>query len=524
MKNLICVIFLLNIFISIIAQINGLLITPMKKNLNNYYIKIFYDKDKGKSEFVKINMALDFSFIPLSQMVDYKIISENEIIEIDNSEYNTKLISCNNFYFENNSEHNIENFNFYYINKTQLNKEDKYKDNTKYSNIYKGQFGLSPLYAEENENLLNILKQNKLINKMSFGFSFNYKQNNEDILFFGEIEEKNKKFLLNNKKILTKLDLNTKLIKKFNKWGFKLDAVVVEKSTGLTKNIKHKYFAYFNLIEDRIFVPDKIMEYLISRVFNTYIKNKICFVTEYGDKKFINCFKKKINKEKKNFPSIIFVVDNYGFKLAYDDLFINSVNKNEIIFIIQKNYYDIDTSIILFGSRFLKKFTTEFDLEENKISFHSENVIPIINLEKIEDDSWKDIIRDYNQETEHYDSNYGNDKENKDEEEENDNTNNEQSDNDNNYDKKEKENVKNSNDINNDNEKNKKESTNNYNDNNDNQDSYDYNVYIKILLSIFIIIIIIVGIFVFFKERKKIRIKHEKDYFETPFNDNKNEE
>ena len=507
MKNLICVIFLLNIFISIIAQINGLLITPMKKNLNNYYIKIFYDKDKGKSEFVKINMALDFSFIPLSQMVDYKIISENEIIEIDNSEYNTKLISCNNFYFENNSEHNIENFNFYYINKTQLNKEDKYKDNTKYSNIYKGQFGLSPLYAEENENLLNILKQNKLINKMSFGFSFNYKQNNEDILFFGEIEEKNKKFLLNNKKILTKLDLNTKLIKKFNKWGFKLDAVVVEKSTGLTKNIKHKYFAYFNLIEDRIFVPDKIMEYLISRVFNTYIKNKICFVTEYGDKKFINCFKKKINKEKKNFPSIIFVVDNYGFKLAYDDLFINSVNKNEIIFIIQKNYYDIDTSIILFGSRFLKKFTTEFDLEENKISFHSENVIPIINLEKIEDDSWKDIIRDYNQETEHYDSNYGNEKE---VEEEDDNDNNENIDNINNDD----------NNIKTDEEK----IIDNNKDNNKKKEIMDYKVNLKYIFIVFIIIIIIASVFIFLKVRKKIRINKEKDYFKEPLEESKYKE
>ena len=39
-----------------------------------------------------------------------------------------------------------------------------------------------------------------------------------------------------------------------------------------------------------------------------------------------------------------------------------------------------------------------------------------------------------------------------------------------------------------------------------------------------IIIIIFVGIFVFLKERKKIRMNNEKDYFKTPFNENKNEE
>ena len=61
--------------------------------------------------------------------------------------------------------------------------------NTKYTNLYKGQFGLSPIYENNNLNLLYILKQNKLINSLSFGFAFNeIKNNDDDFLFFGEKE------------------------------------------------------------------------------------------------------------------------------------------------------------------------------------------------------------------------------------------------------------------------------------------------------------------------------------------------
>ena len=388
------------------------------------------------------------------------------------------------------------------MNKSQINQESTYQDNTKYSNLYLGQLGLSPFFDDDNLNILNSLKQKNIINKLSFGFSFSNKQSTEDILFIGNIT---KKGILNNKNIITEFDLNKKLIKKHNKWGFKLDGIVIEKTTGLSKNIKHKYFAYFNLIEDRIFVPDKVMEYLISRVFSVYIKNNICFVTEYNEKKFINCFKKKISKEKKNFPSIIFVVNNYSFKLNFDDLFINSVNDNEIIFIIQKNYYDIDTSIILFGSRlFLKKYITEFNFEENKIIFHSENVIPIINLDKILDDSWKDMIRDYNKETEHFDSNYGNDKEKEIEDDEEDTTKNIDSNTNNNSDNINKE---------------KNKSDKNIEDNRETKDiNNNYSTYIKIFISVIIFIIIFGAVFAFFKVRKKIRINNEKDYFK-PQND-----
>ena len=508
-------IFSLNIFSSIVLQINGQVIVPMKKNLNSYYIKILYEKDKNKSEFIRINMALDYTFIPFSQMTDSNIYSDDELIELDNKEYNTKLIWCNNLFLENNNDYNLNNFYFYTMDKSQLNKESQ-EDNSRYLNLYRGQLGLSPFFDDDNLNILQSLKQKFIINKMSFGFSFSSKQGNEDILYLGEIEEKNE--ILKNKNIITVFDMNKKLIKKYNKWGFKLDAIVLEKTTGLTKNIKHKYFAYFNIIEDRIFVPDKIMEYLISRIFNAYIKNNICFITEYSDKKFINCFKKKLQKEKKNFPNIIFVVNNYSFKLTYDDLFINSVNNNEMIFIIQKNYYDIDTSIILFGSRFIKKYITEFNIEESKIIFHSENIIPIINLDKIEDDSWKDMIRDYNKETEHYDSNYGNDKEEEIEDE------NEEDDNDttniNNNHNTNSDNMDNDNIINN---KGKSENENNQ-ENKDNINNNNYGIYLKIILGIFIIIIVFVSIFIFFKVRKKIRINNEKDYFKQPLNKTKDDE
>ena len=504
-----------NIILILFIQINGQIILPMTKNLNSYYIKIIYDEDKKKSEFVKVNMALDYSFIPLSDLNNTKIHSEDELIEIDNQEFNTKLISSSNLYLENHLEYTLNNFQFFSVAKDQLDKNFINKGNYKYNNLYYGQFGLGPLYDEINLNILNALKEKKIIDKMIFGISFSNKKLgfNNDILFFGSLEEKNKLEILKNKNIITKFDLNLKLLKKYNKWGFKINAIVLETKNNLSKNIKHKYFAYFNLIEDRIFVPDKIMEYLISRIFNNYIKNRICFINEYGEKKFINCYKNRMKKEKANFPNILFVVNNYSFKLKYEDLFINSIKENEIIFIIQKNYYDIESDIILFGSRFLKKYVVQFDFEEKKIIFNSDEVLPTVNLAQIDDDFWKDMIRDYNKETEHYDSNYdnNNDIDDENEDDESDIYNNEK------Y-----------SDID---IKNKNENTPPFNDNNNNNkidnnnNDFDFSWIIKSFAVIIIIIIVFFGLYKFIKMRKKVRLNNEKDYFQQPLNDNeKNEE
>ena len=406
--------FLILLIISFFPKIKNQLLVPITKDMNSYYIKIFYDIEKKKFEFVKINMALDFTFIPLSQNYslkeensDAKIYLENEIVEIDNIEYNTKLISMNNFFLEESNNININKFKFYYINKKDLNKDDINKYKIKYNNLYYGQLGLSPKYDDNYLNLLYILKEQKIIEQMSFGFSFG-KNKNTNYLFFGRIEP-NKNEIFKGKDFSNIVSLEQKLIKKYNKWGTKIEALVVEKRNEIVKHSQYKYFAYFNPIEDRIFVPDKIMQYLITRIFNLYIKNNICFITEYNEKKFINCKKNKIIEDKGNFPAVIFVIKKYGFKLMFEDLFIDSIKENELIFIIQKNYYDIDTSIIMFGSRFFKNYLIEFDLEKYNIIFHSENILPTINLEQIDDDFWRDMIRDYNKETEHYDSNYEDD-------------------------------------------------------------------------------------------------------------------
>jgi hypothetical protein len=261
------------------------------------------------------------------------------------------------------------------------------------------------------------------------------------------------------------------------------------------------------------------MEYLISRIFNKYIKDEICFVTEYNEKKFINCKKDKIIEEKDIFPAVVFVVEKYGFKLTYEDLFIDSIKENELIFIIQKNYYDIDTSIILFGSRIFKKYLIEFDMEKYNIIVHSENVLPIINLDIIEDDFWRDLIRDYNKEIEHYDSNYGKEDENI-------------------YKEKNIDvNIKNNNNhtdnpikdnkSNNTNNKNKTDSKNDDKNEKDENKKFkieiDYNILI-VLFWILFGVVILVGICVFLHFRKKIRIEKEKKYFNQPLSEEKNNE
>ena len=62
------------------------------------------------------------------------------------------------------------------------------------------------------------------------------------------------------------------------------------------------------------------------------------------------------------------------------------------------------------------------------------------------------------------------------------------------------------------------------NKNNIIKENSDYGIFIKAFFAIIIIIFIFLGIYVIFKERKKIRINSEKDYFKQPFNNNKNED
>ena len=170
--NLFSFIFFLLINFTFFPRLKCQLIVPIRKEMNCYYIKIFFSEDKKKAEYIKINMALDFTFIPLSynyssstQNSNAKIYLDNEIIEIDNREYNTKLISTNTFLLEGNNI-NINNFKFFYINKKDLNQNEINKDYQVYNNLYFGQLGLGPIYNDNSLNLLYVLKEQNIIKKI----------------------------------------------------------------------------------------------------------------------------------------------------------------------------------------------------------------------------------------------------------------------------------------------------------------------------------------------------------------------
>ena len=477
-------------FILILPKIQNVLFVPLEKVINSYYIKIYLSLNQKYFEYAKINLALDFTFIPLKNVLsdnkEVQIFSENEIVDIDNLEYNSKLISKNNFYIDEKNEFNINNFKFYSVNKNELNLEEINKNNKNYANLFIGQIGLGPIYENDDLNLIHVLKSQNVINYSSFGISLGNKKD-ENFLFFGKPNQNDERIeVFKNKKFSQNINLDTKLLKKYNKWGIKLDALVIETNNQLIKHTRHRYFAYFNPIEDRIFVPEKIMDYIISRIFKLYIKKKICFVSEYNDKKFINCQKDKILEEEDFFPKIIFVIKKFVFRLKFEDLFIDSLNRNEMIFIIQKNYYDIDTNIICFGNRFFKKFIIEFDLEKKDIIFNSDKPLSTINLDIIQDDSWKDIIRDPNKEIEHYDTNYGNE----------------------------------GNIISNKSNNNITTKKGNENEENKKEIDYDnkYDFILKYIWIFFFFIIIFIVLITFLNIRKKFRIEKQKNYFEQPLN------
>ena len=337
---------------------------------NSFCIEISTDENNTNNNniFIKINLSNNNTFVPidfnLTHPIHSHLIGKGKVF-VDKIKYKTSIVK-GTFILNKNK---IIFYNFIYqcipIKNT-------------FQNFF-GQIGLVPNFFHENFSLIHKMKEEKIIDKIKFSF---YKMDNnklQSLMFFGSFPE-NLINNNNNKFNNVSIDVNDS---KFNLWGNFLEEIIIKNNNENEKfyfndfnqnnnnnnnNNNNEFFVYFNTIEDRIFVPDFIMDFLDEKIFKKYYENNACVKNIENEKRFINCQMNLL----KNFPEIFIVVNNGKYiKLTEKELFIN-LYKNKTVFIIQKNYYDNpEDNLIMLGTRVFRNGIIEFDYELKVVNLYN---------------------------------------------------------------------------------------------------------------------------------------------------------
>ena len=93
--------------------------------------------------------------------------------------------------------------------------------------------------------------------------------------------------------------------------------------------------------------------------------------------KYFNCTKKIFDELKKNNP-FYFVIDGYGLKFNFDELFQNEGNFTTSI--IRFTNTISNSNLFIFGIPLFKKYNIIFDYENKRVGFKSENIVDFTEL------------------------------------------------------------------------------------------------------------------------------------------------
>jgi hypothetical protein len=215
------------------------------------------------------------------------------------------------------------------------------------TNGYYNSIGLGISNKNNKMSLLSLLKSNKLIDNLGFGFILNNKQQGE--LIFGEIP----KSYIKNKYMLI-----LPVIKEKEHWGIKLSSFFI--SRPVLELEGDNTYAMFNVSHRYIKIPKNVFEFLENNYLKNYILNKVCRKLEgtfYCDDVAI-----------KTFPNITIRIGVNELNLTRDEIFVSEINKKRMV--IEEN---IDNpKIWSLGTVLLKKYISYFNNEKYEIVLFSD--------------------------------------------------------------------------------------------------------------------------------------------------------
>ena len=231
------------------------------------------------------------------------------------------------------------------------------------SYLTSGEFGLSySIYGSATKlNILDQLKEKKLIEKKVFYLDYN--NENEGNLIIGNYPHfvNEKKFNVNNLHKTNIFDSSY-----LNNWNLGFEKIYSENEI-VENEITNVYCEYeFGFIEGN----NNYYNYIIKNFFDTYFKSNDCFEIQLNNSNkhfYIECNK---NVKIKQFPNLIFqnLQLEYNFTFDYKDLFYEFEDKYYFLIVFKKSL-----SHWKFGNVFFKKYLIYFDKDNKMFGIYNSN-------------------------------------------------------------------------------------------------------------------------------------------------------
>ena len=374
--------------------------------LNNLYNAYLFSKTKiGEPEFnITTLISNDNSYYSMTTKSksnkDIKDLSNNYNINSSNTFQNVSLL--NKTYVR--SKYDIHAKEKFVFNSSNLEKKiskeiiikdldfvlgvSTYKLNDTID-VYQLNIGLELMRSQyEKYNLINLLKERKIIDNYNWFITYNNVKRNSDGIY-------NLDDIINIKGQLIigcfPHDYNSNLFSKNNirtdySWVMNFKNIYYYNTEKKRQEISSLYReGLINMNEFLIIAPNKYKMLIQSDFFGKYILKNICHYYYDNELEGFYCDKSEnfTISNLKEFPTIYFenIRFNYTFELNYKDLFIEKDNKYYFLIICENG--DVDDWF--FGFTFIKKYQFAFNQDSKSINFYNQ---------ELSDDEENEIIED----------------------------------------------------------------------------------------------------------------------------------
>ena len=314
-------------------------------------IKTEYDEIRGQfflgfnitvfntSVYLNIDLQKPYTWLSLylidsSELESLESLGREQIQLSNDNKKEEALISTSSFIFRDNNI-SINDLYFYFIRKNLLKNKDS--------------LGLSPPSNNNNFSFLYRMKEQGLINELSFGFGPHEKLSRKGYLYFGSLPNSYTKKL--NKG-------SCKINHQNNQWGFFIQSINVKEHY---YNIdKKSNFAVIVTDSPYILVPKSFMYFLYQHYFDYLFSIGYCQKTT----KEIYCFANYMEL----LPKLSIKLDRTELILSPRQLF--RAEFEFCTFLIRVNENDDKW---IFGNSFIKAFTILFDYTKEEIVFYGKD-------------------------------------------------------------------------------------------------------------------------------------------------------
>lgn len=308
------------------------------------YLYSYFSFGNPKQNFYqRINQKLNFTYV--SPSVFKKNLSKSLQVKNTQKLYVGQPLADAELVVDsiNTTSFNISTFNFYFIQKA--------------SRLFLAgnELGMGYNIINENFSLIHLLKNSNNISKLEYAI---VPGNNQfsGYLYLGGMPT--------NESIKYNFRTTCKVNKDYEAWGCTLDSVYYGDISFISKSIEftNKYMNYFQASEPYILAPDEFMKFLEKEVFGKYYGLGKCGYIE-GINDYFECSRDIIKEISKSF---VFAFGDSLITIKTEDLF--KCLEQKCKFLIMNNRIGDEW---VFGMKFMRYFTMNFDYENSEITFYS---------------------------------------------------------------------------------------------------------------------------------------------------------